>query len=242
MKVTYIGHSGFSVELDHYVLLFDYYTGKLPEWPGEKTLLVFASHSHPDHFNWKVLLLAEKYPHIHFFLGNDIRLGENWLALKGIGTKIKEKVTKLAGHRQAVFGEGGDSVRVDTLTSTDAGVAFLVEAGGRRIYHAGDLNWWHQNAGPKEENDAMEAAFKKEMAAIAGQHFDVAFVPLDPRQEGCYDWGMNCFLENTDSPVVFPMHLWGNYGIVDIYRQSVAGRVYADRVRKVCKGGQEWNI
>lgn len=30
MKVTYIDHSGFCVELDQYVLLFDYFRGSLP--------------------------------------------------------------------------------------------------------------------------------------------------------------------------------------------------------------------
>lgn len=51
MRVTYIGHSGFSVELESHILLFDYYEGTMPEFDPAKKLLVFASHSHPDHFN-----------------------------------------------------------------------------------------------------------------------------------------------------------------------------------------------
>ena len=53
MRVTYIGHSGFSVELESHILLFDYYEGTMPEFDPAKKLLVFASHSHPDHFNRK---------------------------------------------------------------------------------------------------------------------------------------------------------------------------------------------
>ena len=43
MKITYIAHSGFSVELEKQVLLFDYFTGELPVWDKQKTILVFAS-------------------------------------------------------------------------------------------------------------------------------------------------------------------------------------------------------
>lgn len=66
MKITYIAHSGFSVELEKQVLLFDYFTGELPVWDKQKIILVFASHRHQDHFNRKIFSLREQYPHIHF--------------------------------------------------------------------------------------------------------------------------------------------------------------------------------
>lgn len=40
MKVTFIEHSGFCVELDRTVLLFDYYKGAFPEIPKDKELYV----------------------------------------------------------------------------------------------------------------------------------------------------------------------------------------------------------
>lgn len=242
MKVTYLGHSGFAVELTHMILLFDYYTGKLPEWPKDKLLLVFASHSHPDHFNPKILKLAEDYPQIHYFLGNDIRLGEKWLAAKGIDASVKEKVTKLSGGKRIVYEEGGSCVWIQTLHSTDAGVAFMVEAEGKRIYHAGDLNWWHWIGEPDADNEAMGAAYRKEIDSIAGQRFDLAFVPLDPRQKACFCWGMNYFLQKTDSPVVFPMHMWGKYETVAQYKALPEAADFAERVMDVTGGGQEWNI
>ena len=64
MKITYIGHSGFSVELESHILLFDYYEGTMPEFDPAKKLLVFASHSHPDHFNREILKLADVYPNV----------------------------------------------------------------------------------------------------------------------------------------------------------------------------------
>ena len=34
MEITYIGHSGFLVELERHVLLFDYFQGEIPEASG----------------------------------------------------------------------------------------------------------------------------------------------------------------------------------------------------------------
>ena len=36
MQITYIGHSGFLVELSESLLLFDYYEGSLPKLPPER--------------------------------------------------------------------------------------------------------------------------------------------------------------------------------------------------------------
>ena len=58
MVVTYIEHSGFSVELPECTLLFDYYLGKLPEFPKEHPLIVFASHVHGESFPEKDLSVA----------------------------------------------------------------------------------------------------------------------------------------------------------------------------------------
>ena len=62
MKITYIGHSGFLAETEHVLLLFDYYQGEIPALPGDKTLYVFASHRHRDHFNPEVFGLTQKHP------------------------------------------------------------------------------------------------------------------------------------------------------------------------------------
>ena len=51
VKVTYIEHSCFSVELDNSIVLFDYYKGEIPDFDKDKTIYVFSSHNHHDHFN-----------------------------------------------------------------------------------------------------------------------------------------------------------------------------------------------
>ena len=42
MKVTFIEHSGFMVEMEQNVLLFDYYQGEIPSFDGSKTLYVLS--------------------------------------------------------------------------------------------------------------------------------------------------------------------------------------------------------
>ena len=76
MRVTFLAHSGFAVELEHVCLLFDWWKGDLPPVPADRPLLVFASHRHEDHFNPAIFSLAEGGRDVRFLLGKDIRLTE----------------------------------------------------------------------------------------------------------------------------------------------------------------------
>ena len=76
MKITYIGHSGFSVELEKKVLLFDYYRGELPKASGDKKWYVFVSHGHGDHYNRDVLKLRENGLDVTYIFSRDIMTGK----------------------------------------------------------------------------------------------------------------------------------------------------------------------
>ena len=54
MKVTYLDHSGFLLELKDRYFIFDYYKGELPPLDRKKEVLVFCSHAHRDHYNPKI--------------------------------------------------------------------------------------------------------------------------------------------------------------------------------------------
>lgn len=43
MKITYIHHSSFLVELEHVSMLFDYYAGQLPEIRKDRPLVVLPA-------------------------------------------------------------------------------------------------------------------------------------------------------------------------------------------------------
>ncbi len=57
MRITYLSHSGFLVELETAYLLFDYYKGDLPELNTGKKFYVFVSHAHYDHFKKDIFKL-----------------------------------------------------------------------------------------------------------------------------------------------------------------------------------------
>lgn len=251
MTITYLFHSGFAVELEKHILLFDYYTGEdaaaefglkqkieLPVWDKDKQLAVFISHKHHDHFDMAVFGLIQKYPHVHLFLGSDVKLSERYLERNGVNPAVKQKLTNIGKNRclectdvEAV--SGMTDMKIETLRSTDAGVAFLVQTEGKCFYHAGDLNWWHWEGEPEPFNTNMARAYCKEIDAIAGRHFDVAFVPLDPRLEGAYGYGMDYFLDKVQADYVFPMHMWGRYDLILQYKKE---REAADAGRRAAGG------
>ena len=108
--------------------------------------------------------------------------------------------------------EGG--IRVETLLSNDSGVAFIVSSDEGIVYHGGDLNDWYWEGEPEEENRELRAIFHTEIGKIKGRHFDIAFVPLDPRLEAHYADGLLYFLERVDCNAVFPIHYWGEPDVI----------------------------
>ena len=140
MQVTFLAHSGFLVELEGVCLLFDWWKGALPPLPPEKPLLVLASHRHEDHFKPEIFGLDGGPRPVRFLLGKDIRLTERNRASWGLSEETAGHCFSLAGNETA---EPLPGIRVETLPSTDEGVAFLVTSGSQTVYHAGDLHWWH---------------------------------------------------------------------------------------------------
>ena len=72
MKITYIGHSGFFVEMEDACFLFDYYKGTIPETDGNKKMYVFVSHRHHDHYNEEIFRLQEKFRDIQYIISSDV--------------------------------------------------------------------------------------------------------------------------------------------------------------------------
>ncbi len=236
MKITYIYHSGFAIELNTCVLLFDYYKGELPLWDKGKKIYIFASHKHQDHFQLKIFDLVKKYPKVHFFLGSDIKLNEKYLERNRIDPSVLGQITKVEKNKSISL----EGLEIRSLRSTDAGVAFIVCAEGYRFYHAGDLNWWHWEGEPYPWNENMEKDYKKEIDAIQGMHFDAAFVPLDPRLGKAYGWGMDYFLEHTAADMVFPIHMWEKYEYIGKYKTTSVGKRYKERIMETDR--TEWEL
>lgn len=218
MKITYLGHSGFLAETEEHYLLFDYYTGKPPVFSAKKNLTVFVSHSHQDHYNKAIYALQAGRDAVTYVLSKDIRRKQAE-ELAGGGNRL---LFVKAHETYALYGA---HMKIETLRSTDVGVAFLVtvtEENGkvRRFYHAGDLNLWKWEGESKAHNNNMEANYRREMERLRGRHFNTAFVPLDPRLEKFAFGGMDLFLESAKADVVFPMHFWKQPGIIREYLRA----------------------
>ncbi|MBR5284574.1 MAG: MBL fold metallo-hydrolase [Clostridia bacterium] len=228
MKVTYIKHSGFAVELPGKTLLFDYYEGQLPAFDRQKPLYVFSSHKHHDHFDPVVFDLAKEYE-VKYILSNDIRHRPDGL-----------DITKVGPHKAIDV----DDLHIETLKSTDEGVAFLITTEGTSIYHAGDLHFWlweEENDEDRQWNIDMSKKFPAEIDHIAGRIFDIAFLPLDPRQpEEFRPKGIEVFTERCTARHIFPMHCWEDYSVIPVFLENHPH--HAQAVHTVTAQGQVFEI
>lgn len=205
MRAVFLDHSGFLVELPSVTLLFDWWKGQLPPLRQDVPLLVFSSHWHEDHFSPEIFSLDAEA----FLLGE---LSPDWLRRKGVADAQIEKSISLSGYDTASPLPG---VTVETLPSTDEGVAFLVTADGTTVFHAGDLNWWHWEGEPDPWNPDMAAAFRQYCMPLRGRHIDLAMLPLDPRLKEDGFRGPHHFLTLARIRRFLPMHQWGNFSFTD---------------------------
>ena len=220
--IRYLYHSGFALETADHFLIFDYYldtpSGGLsagvvdPEEIRNKNVFVFASHSHPDHYNPKIFEWRKTVPNIRYFLADEIRTSEDAVRLAP-GTTAEA---------------GGVSVRA--LESTDLGVAFLVRTDGLCVYHAGDLNWWRWNGEPDEDNEKMGRRYRAQIDTLRGEDIDIAFLPVDPRLEENAFLGLDYFMKTVGAKAVVPMHSFGDTAYYDVLKTEPSTAAFRDRI------------
>lgn len=207
------------VESRNYIYLFDYIGGNIDKAiKSDKKIYVMVSHIHDDHFSKIIFDIATKHDNVTYVLSYDVvkKIKKN-----AILSKMTEQlnIIRVQAHEKYKI----DDIVVETLKSTDEGVAFIVSEKDGTIYHAGDLNWWHWDGEPKSWNRNMEVNFKREIDSMKGRKIDIAFVPLDPRQEEAYYMGMDYFIKNVGANEIYPMHFWGEPRIIDRYKSEYGG-------------------
>ena len=228
-KVTYLDHSGFLLETGSRYLLFDFWKGELPPLTYDKPLYIFVSHAHRDHYNRRIFKLENSCRKVAYILGFDIRdMDNSWKKMEHAMIVDADRTYQL------------DDMRIETLLSTDEGVAFMIQTDGLSIYHAGDLHWWEWADREEERNRMNIRNYKYEISKIAGRKFDLAFVVLDPRQAEFGVKGMDLFLSEVGARFVFPMHFWGDFGLVARYRKENQLKYVTSRIMEITRTGQEF--
>lgn len=210
MKITYIGHSGFFVKLDNLYMLFDYFEGDIPLMKLDKSLIVFVSHNHHDHFN--PAIFGIQHSKIIYVLSYDVKLVD----------KPKDKKIVIMNEHEKINLTIDDinSICIETLKSTDEGIAFLIQTDGKTIYHAGDLNLWKWLEEDDNYNQTMAINYSKEIDLLKDKKIDVAFLPLDPRQEKYEFEGIEEFIQKISVKTIFPMHFWKDYTIIQRFNDT----------------------
>lgn len=224
MRITYIHHSSFLVELKQLSLLFDYFQGdvKLPEG---KPAVIFASHRHGDHFSPVIFDFAKERQDVYYVLSDDI-----WE--KRTPSGLRERIL-FAGPGQEFSLPWLSGISVRTFKSTDEGVAFLIRSPEGVIYHAGDLNNWQWEGEPKDWNRNMEVNYRRQLEAMKNEKIDVAFVPLDPRQGKDFYRGMDDFMKMVGAARVFPMHCWDDFTVISRLKAMEESKDYRDRIMEI---------
>lgn len=211
IKIDYLGHSGFFVENESSMLLFDYYYGDLSfleEKLDEKPLFVFSSHAHGDHFNPEIFTIVNKHKKTSYHLSFDIKgkpTVPNNLNIQYLGVDRTYEIEDLG--------------IVKTLQSTDEGVAFLIKTSDETLFYAGDLHWWDWPGEDPEWLTEQESVFKREIGKIKNESIDIAFAVLDSRLEDNYAKGMTHILSELHPRYVLPMHFWDDRSVVERFKE-----------------------
>lgn len=238
MKIYFIYHSCFVAETKSSFLLFDYFKNKKDKnsdfdfnvllsniFLSEKPLYVFSSHSHHDHFNKEILKWQNMKKNIHYILSYDI--------------KIKNPETNyhfMKPNEELLI----NNLKISSFGSTDEGISFTAEIDHRRIFHAGDLNWWKWSDDTLSEEKAMEDAFKNIVDDIKQKRnvISVAFFPVDYRLEENYDCGGEYFISKIKPRTFIPMHLWDEFSVSRKFKTSLQEKYPFTKITEISHSNQ----
>lgn len=198
IKVTYLLNSGFVLELGDCAMVFDYYQDAqnlVPEIiQNKQEVYFFVSHAHYDHFN----------PQINRFAKNTTKYFISYDVMKNLPPAEKTVIL------EEYMSYDDKNIHVRTFSSTDEGVCFYIEKHGWKIFHAGDFNWWHWKGDTEENNAFARNGFMKQLKRMNGLNTDIAFFPVDRRQEEFLDCGVIAFCERVIVKNLITMHNVGN--------------------------------
>lgn len=223
--VMHLYHSGVMVETTSAQLFFDVITDCRPFKDVTKTHYYFVSHAHEDHFKTEVFMHVG--PQTYYALSTDIPL---------VSDEIQAgHLVRVEPNQRYQLGD----LRIKTLDSTDQGVAFLVEIDDLKIFHSGDLNWWHWESSPPEAQRIEAEQYKNILENLSGETLDVAFIPVDPRLGIAAHYSMAYFMNSVTANVLFPIHFADAY---DALKLILKEKEWLDKVQLVTRRNERFNF
>ena len=204
MKLVYVHHSGFYLEIEDKVLIFDNIDhgliNKLTDCK-DKDGYIFVTHKHGDHYDNNIWALRNCFKNTKYIFGERV-------------DKEGYDIFNMLANQESNIGD----LNVKTTASTDRGVSFLIKTKGETIYHAGDLNWWYWKNDDDYTHKKEERDYKVEIEKLLGEDIDVAMVPVDPRLEEYYYLAGKYFIEELKPKNFFPMHFSTNFDITNKFK------------------------
>jgi len=225
MKLTYIHHSCFLLETESASLLFDYTEGALPPFAVNKSLYIFSTHRHGDHFSEKIFSLGQGVANIQYLLSFDI-------PKERIPDVLEKNVHFLEINSSYLVGE----LKILTFKSTDEGIALVIEVEGKTIYYAGDLNHWHWEGEPEWWNLQMAKDYLAEVEKLP-KKLDLAFVPVDPRLGKSFSLGSVELLAHSAVSLLVPMHFWGDFSVCEKLQETTSTKIL-----QITHTNQTWRL
>ena len=204
MEIVYLLNSGFMVKDENILMLFDDYED--PEKIVDRAvgkgnfeyLYILVSHAHFDHFGTHIRAYAPQTS--RYIFSNDIK------HTKRVKMFPSENITFMKKYSEWE----GTGLKVNTYDSTDVGVSFLVEtASGKKIFHAGDFNWWDWYNDTPAQRMLAEKTFKRQLKKMQGLEVDVAFFPVDGRLGESQERGVTEFVNQVRVKKLIAMHRVG---------------------------------
>lgn len=230
--VWYLGHSGWAVQTQRHLLIFDYtrvnqldeitWVDNYPLDPANfpvDNIYVFASHDHEDHYDPVIYTWLQAGRNVSYILG------------------LQEP-----NQPEAIFVQGQMDVQVDdlelhTIPATDDGVGFLVKVDGLAILHLGDhANWV----------DELDAIFKEQIDHLAKKEvaLTLAFIPVAKgsgvRNQPITD-GARYVIERLKPEIVCPMHGGAREHVYREFAAEVQTEL-APRIICATTPGENWHI
>lgn len=209
MKITYLTHSCFTLEIEEKVFLFDYPSGRyitekvkntISRIIKDSNLYTFISHSHLDHYNPDIFELKEIAKKAAFVLSDDIHFTSK---------DRREEIKVVEPDKKYEV----DDISMNTFKSNDEGVAFLIEVSDTRIYYGGDLAKWDWPEWNEEKRRSKVKVFKEVLDELKDLDIDIAFSNMDERLES---WaGPVEFIKTVRPDHFIPIHTFGNEEWID---------------------------